>query len=202
MNLYIPIKPDILTQPFGGNPDYYARFKDHLGNPMKGHMNRYLSYFDLFPTTQPNFGKTSPGISSSLIGVSPVSSRQIQKKKSQGFSLFRRNDQTPACFPTTGFPRLFLREYRRADFTSINNPFFSKSLFPILKGKWFALSTFAAHFSHLNPIPVCESQKALSPLRNELPLVLRRYHALFMHFVEQYLGRTVEALQSKHFIYA
>lgn len=38
MLLYYPIKPYYINQGFGANPDYYARFKDSLGNPEKGHM--------------------------------------------------------------------------------------------------------------------------------------------------------------------
>lgn len=33
-----PVKPAIVAQSFGNNPDYYARFKDDHGNPEKGHM--------------------------------------------------------------------------------------------------------------------------------------------------------------------
>lgn len=43
MILYPPLKPAICIQPFGENPEYYARFKDHLGNPIKGHMGRDYS---------------------------------------------------------------------------------------------------------------------------------------------------------------
>lgn len=38
LSLYYPIKPLHINQPFGANPDYYARFKDASGNPEKGHM--------------------------------------------------------------------------------------------------------------------------------------------------------------------
>lgn len=36
--LYLPIKPAFVNQGFGNDPVYYARFKDQLGHPMKGHM--------------------------------------------------------------------------------------------------------------------------------------------------------------------
>ncbi len=36
--LYYPTKPSIINQPFGGNPEYYARFIDEYGQPEKGHM--------------------------------------------------------------------------------------------------------------------------------------------------------------------
>ncbi len=42
MILYRPIKPFTLLQGFGSNPDYYARFKDVNGNPLKGHMGNDL----------------------------------------------------------------------------------------------------------------------------------------------------------------
>lgn len=38
LRLYYPIKPFLINQGFGLNPDYYARFKDRFGNPEKGHM--------------------------------------------------------------------------------------------------------------------------------------------------------------------
>lgn len=38
MKLYYPVKPAIVNQSFGANPEYYSRFKDSLGNPYKGHM--------------------------------------------------------------------------------------------------------------------------------------------------------------------
>lgn len=38
LKLYKPTKPSIVIQTFGGNPEYYARFKDRFGNPEKGHM--------------------------------------------------------------------------------------------------------------------------------------------------------------------
>lgn len=37
MNLYRPVKPGAINQPFGANPDYYAKFHDSFGNPLKGH---------------------------------------------------------------------------------------------------------------------------------------------------------------------
>lgn len=37
LRLYYPIKPLGINQPFGGNPDYYAKFHDSFGNPLKGH---------------------------------------------------------------------------------------------------------------------------------------------------------------------
>jgi murein DD-endopeptidase MepM/ murein hydrolase activator NlpD len=38
LKLYLPTKPCVILQPFGGNPAYYARFLDAKGNPEKGHM--------------------------------------------------------------------------------------------------------------------------------------------------------------------
>jgi murein DD-endopeptidase MepM/ murein hydrolase activator NlpD len=35
--LYYPVKPLGINQGFGQNPDYYAKFKDAFGNPLKGH---------------------------------------------------------------------------------------------------------------------------------------------------------------------
>jgi murein DD-endopeptidase MepM/ murein hydrolase activator NlpD len=40
--LYFPIKPISVSQHFGGNPAYYARFHDRFGNPEKGHMGTDL----------------------------------------------------------------------------------------------------------------------------------------------------------------
>lgn len=36
--LSYPVSPVSVNQPFGVNPEYYARFKDRYGNPEKGHM--------------------------------------------------------------------------------------------------------------------------------------------------------------------
>src|ERR1700742_1775967 len=36
-SLAFPVKPLSVNQPFGGNPAYYAQFKDVFGNPQKGH---------------------------------------------------------------------------------------------------------------------------------------------------------------------
>lgn len=38
LELWFPVRPFVLVQPFGGNPDYYARFLDPYGQPEKGHM--------------------------------------------------------------------------------------------------------------------------------------------------------------------
>ncbi len=38
LSLFYPVKPLHINQPFGANPDYYAKFHDSLGNPEKGHM--------------------------------------------------------------------------------------------------------------------------------------------------------------------
>lgn len=38
LELYHPVKPVIINQPFGGNADYYARFLDRFGKPEQGHM--------------------------------------------------------------------------------------------------------------------------------------------------------------------
>lgn len=35
--LFYPAKPYHLNQSFGANPDYYAKFHDQFGNPLKGH---------------------------------------------------------------------------------------------------------------------------------------------------------------------
>lgn len=35
--LYRPVKPLSLNQGFGSNPEYYAKFHDSLGQPLKGH---------------------------------------------------------------------------------------------------------------------------------------------------------------------
>ncbi len=37
LRLYFPVKPFSINQVFGGNPDYYAKFHDSFGNPLKGH---------------------------------------------------------------------------------------------------------------------------------------------------------------------
>lgn len=37
MRLYFPIKPLQVNQAFGANPDYYKKFHDNQGNPLKGH---------------------------------------------------------------------------------------------------------------------------------------------------------------------
>jgi hypothetical protein len=37
MRLYFPVKPGTINQPFGANPDYYQKFHDSFGNPLKGH---------------------------------------------------------------------------------------------------------------------------------------------------------------------
>ncbi len=37
LRLYYPVKPFLINQTFGGNADYYAKFKDSFGNPLKGH---------------------------------------------------------------------------------------------------------------------------------------------------------------------
>ncbi len=36
--LFYPTKPSVINQSFGGNPEYYARFLDQYGQPLKGHM--------------------------------------------------------------------------------------------------------------------------------------------------------------------
>lgn len=43
LELFYPVKPYHANQQFGGNPDYYARFKDRFGNPMKGHMGQDMA---------------------------------------------------------------------------------------------------------------------------------------------------------------
>lgn len=42
LELFRPVDPYHLNQAFGANPEYYARFKDALGNPEKGHMGMDL----------------------------------------------------------------------------------------------------------------------------------------------------------------
>lgn len=37
LRLYWPVKPFSINQVFGANPDYYAKFHDSFGNPLKGH---------------------------------------------------------------------------------------------------------------------------------------------------------------------
>lgn len=37
MRLYYPVKPFQINQVFGGNAEYYAKFHDSFGNPLKGH---------------------------------------------------------------------------------------------------------------------------------------------------------------------
>ncbi len=37
LNLFYPVSPLHINQGFGLNPDYYAKFHDAFGNPMKGH---------------------------------------------------------------------------------------------------------------------------------------------------------------------
>lgn len=37
-DLFYPVKPSPINQPFGADPEYYAKFKDNYGNPQKGHM--------------------------------------------------------------------------------------------------------------------------------------------------------------------
>jgi hypothetical protein len=55
--LAYPIKPAIVTQPFGANPEYYARFKDPLGNPEKGHMGVDFKAYHGQPVYAPCKGK-------------------------------------------------------------------------------------------------------------------------------------------------
>lgn len=38
LQLSYAVSPVSINQPFGANPDYYARFHDSAGNPEKGHM--------------------------------------------------------------------------------------------------------------------------------------------------------------------
>jgi murein DD-endopeptidase MepM/ murein hydrolase activator NlpD len=38
MKMIFPMPHSLVTQPFGANPSYYARFLDANGNPEKGHM--------------------------------------------------------------------------------------------------------------------------------------------------------------------
>ncbi len=47
LRLYDPV-PHTLNQGFGENPDYYSKFKDGFGNPLKGHDG--LDYFALHGT--------------------------------------------------------------------------------------------------------------------------------------------------------
>ena len=37
LQLYYPVNPLHINQPFGANPDYYQKFHDQFGNPYKGH---------------------------------------------------------------------------------------------------------------------------------------------------------------------
>lgn len=44
-DLYWPVKPLHINQPFGANPEYYAKFLDIYGNPEKGHQGIDLMAF-------------------------------------------------------------------------------------------------------------------------------------------------------------
>jgi hypothetical protein len=37
LELFIPVSPLHINQVFGANPDYYSKFHDTFGNPLKGH---------------------------------------------------------------------------------------------------------------------------------------------------------------------
>lgn len=158
---------------------------------------RNTSYRDFFPMTAPLFGKSFPGIKSVLTSLS--FSRQKHMKKSISFSLPRLKTQTPVCSPTTGAPRLFLRRYTFAHFTSTAKPFHSRSAPEPLNSRCSAPKSLLARFSQRNPRPVSVFQNLSELLKYELGALLA-YHARFVHFTEQYLGLlNLLAPQNKHF---
>jgi hypothetical protein len=53
LEIYAPIKPLLVIQPFGGNPAYYARFIDTQGNPYKGHTGTDLKAAHATPLLSP-----------------------------------------------------------------------------------------------------------------------------------------------------
>ena len=57
LELWYPVKPLYVNQPFGASPEYYARFKDTLGNPYKGHMGLDLQASHGEPVYAPCDGK-------------------------------------------------------------------------------------------------------------------------------------------------
>lgn len=61
LKLSYAVFPAVVNQPFGANPDYYARFHDAAGNPEKGHMGIDFMASHATPLYAPCDGSASYG---------------------------------------------------------------------------------------------------------------------------------------------
>lgn len=158
-------------------------------------------YLDSCPTVIPCPLNAVAGISNSL-STSPLSSRQIQKKKEVFFfSLFRLKTHQPLCSATMGLHLLFFLRYFLQTLTSIQIPSLKRSAPFLLNSICSAPNLLAAYFSHLNPIPVSVNQNSRLFVKKDFLLgYLRTLYARLTHLGEQYFFLASLTLQKRHFI--
>lgn len=171
----LPFKGDFrLTQGFGGNKAAYQKYG------LQGHNDMtYWSYFDFIgEIVAPLLGKADSGILKTLAILSLTNPMQIIKS---ALSPLRLKTHQPTVF-LTGFPRLNLRLYNSQTFKSIFSLFQmkSKGVFNDFLGR-IAPNFLINHSSQSIPFWGLPAKKL------SLAELLRRYHALLLQTLEQYV---------------
>lgn len=187
------------TQPFGVNQMTYRRFGLKGHDPHRTTSNSFMR-LDAGDRLKPHLGNTLSGMRKYLIGT--FSMRQMQKKPSIGFSLWRPNIHQPFCLSAAmGLPRFIFLLKRLLAFTSIRVPssrIRSQSLFIFSKDVNRPPKIFCAWISQYRPFAVASLNPGPSRMVCRLTEEFRRYQARLMHSFEQYFLRPLDKGLSQH----